>query len=251
MNYKENFKESKGITLISLIITIIILIILAVISIQYIFSGKILQVATDGAGNYAKEQKNEENIFNDTIQYIDVLTNNKPNIKLLNNSERTDSTMKITAMATDEDKENLTYKLYLGTTRENLVEVSEVKENIEEGIEVSWTVPVKDTTTIYYYKIIVSDRYSNIDSGIRETNNAPKITATVTKDIMVAENPLDSKSWIQIDTNITDTENDKLDVKIYFGTVESEKLGENDLIRTRIRNRFTELLFLRENLRLR
>ena len=114
--------------------------------------------------------------------------------------------MKITAMATDGDGENLTYKLYLGTTRENLVEQTDIKENIEQGTEVSWTVPVTDSTSVYYYKIIVADRYAEIDSGIRETNNAPVLgTVEIEKDL--DEN---TGNWVKVKTSATDQENDKL-----------------------------------------
>ena len=157
-------------------------------------------------GNYAKEQKNEENVFNDADHYIKVATNKKPNIEVLKYSERTASSMKITAMATDGDGENLTYKLYVGATRENLVEQLDIKENVEQGTEVSWTALVTDNTSTYYYKIVVSDKYADIDSGIRETNNAPVLgEINLTKDLDETIG-----NWVKITTSATDKENDKL-----------------------------------------
>ena len=157
-------------------------------------------------GNYAQEQKNEENILEDADHYIKVATNKKPNIEVLKYSDRTVSSMKITAMATDGDGENLTYKLYVGATKENLIEQTDVKEDVEQGIEVIWNVPVADSTSVYYYKIIVSDRYADIDSGIRETNNAPVLgEVNIEKDL--DEN---TGNWVKVKTSATDQENDKL-----------------------------------------
>ena len=151
-------------------------------------------------GNYATEQKKEENVFNDADHYIKVATNKKPNIEILKYSDRTVSSMKITAMATDGDGENLTYKLFVGITRENLVEQTDVKENVEQGTEVSWNVSVADATSTYYYKIIVSDKYADIESSVRETNNAPVLGA------VNMEKDLDENTgnWVKVKTSATD-----------------------------------------------
>ena len=45
-------KKEQGITLIALIITIIILIILAAVSLRAVFFDGMIEVATDGVGNY-------------------------------------------------------------------------------------------------------------------------------------------------------------------------------------------------------
>ena len=49
-----NYKETKGITLITLIITIIILIILAAVSLRTVFFDGMIQVATDGVRKICK-----------------------------------------------------------------------------------------------------------------------------------------------------------------------------------------------------
>ena len=106
----------------------------------------------------------------------------------------------------DGDGENLTYKLFVGTTRDNLVEQLDIKENVEQGTEVSWQVAVADSTSVYYYKIIVSDKYADVDSGIRETNNAPVLGAvTIEKDLDET-----TGNWVKAKTNATDQENDKI-----------------------------------------
>ncbi len=228
-----NLEKENGITLVALIITIIVLIILTVVSIKAVIGDNLVDVSAEGVANYAKEQKKEEEAFNEVDNYIKVATNKKPNIETLKYSERTLNTMKITAVATDEDGDSLTYKLFLGTSIENLVEQSEIKENIEEGTEVAWTVPVIDNITLYYYKIIVSDKYSNVDSGIIETrkNHLPIIKTNISKDISInQDDPTQSTSWIQIATKIEDEDNDNLTIKMYLGTDESEKLNETDLI---------------------
>lgn len=73
-----NYKETKGITLISLIITIIILIILVAISIRTITASRIINVATDGAGNYARAGLEEEEEFNKATNKIESITAEKP-----------------------------------------------------------------------------------------------------------------------------------------------------------------------------
>ena len=160
-------KEENAITLIALIITIIILVILVAISIRNIVGDRLIEVATVGGANYAQEQKKEEEVFNNSIEYINIVTNKKPYIEKLKYSDRTESSMKITAMATDGDGETLTYKLYIGTTRDNLVKQIEIKENVEQGTDVTWTVPVTNSRSTYYYKVIVKDRYAEVDIGIR------------------------------------------------------------------------------------
>ena len=145
---------------------------------------------------------------------------------MLKYSDRTASSMKITAMATDGDGENLTYKLFVGTTRENLAEQADVKENVEQGTEVSWTILVADSTSKYYYKIIVSDKYADIDSGIRETNNAPVLgPVTIEKDL--DEN---TGNWVKVKTSATGQENDKL-TYIFKMWKKEEGVNEEDLIK--------------------
>ncbi len=68
---KQKQKEERGITLIALIITIIILVLLAAISISAVVDSRIVDVATNGAANYAKEQLREEEEFNKTVNVID------------------------------------------------------------------------------------------------------------------------------------------------------------------------------------
>ena len=69
-------------------------------------------------GNYAKEQKNEENIFNDVDYYIKVATNKKPVFEYVEVTNMTPTTATIEAKATDGDGENLTYKLFYGLDKD-------------------------------------------------------------------------------------------------------------------------------------
>jgi len=221
----KQMNKERGITLIALIITIIILVILAAISLKIVFKDGIIDIATEGAINYATEQKKEEDVFNNSIEYINVATNKRPYIEMLKYSERTDSSMKITAMAKDEDGEPLTYKLYVGTSRDNLVEQMEIKENVEQGIEVVWIVPVVDSTTTYYYKVIVKDRYAEIDSGIKETNNAPVLGAlTLTKDLDET-----TGNWVKVKTSATDKENDPITYTLKMWK-KTDEVSEAELI---------------------
>lgn len=171
------------------------------------------------------EQGKETEEFNNADRYIEVITNKKPNIEILKCSERTASNMKITAMATDGDGESLTYKLFVGTTKDNLIEQTEIKENTEQGTEVSWVISVADSTSTYYYKIIVSDKYANIESSVRETNNAPILgEVTIEKGLDDVEG-----NWIEIRTTATDKENDKL-TYIFKIWLKEEGKNEEELV---------------------
>ena len=68
---RQRKREERGITLIALIITIIILVLLAAISISAVTNSRIIDIATNGAGNYAKEQQKEEEEFNKTVNVIE------------------------------------------------------------------------------------------------------------------------------------------------------------------------------------
>jgi len=72
--FKANEKE-RGITLVALIITIIILVILAAVSLRTVFYDGMIDVATNGVGNYAKEQKKEEEEFEKAQSIIEEKTN--------------------------------------------------------------------------------------------------------------------------------------------------------------------------------
>ncbi len=177
-------------------------------------------------GNYAVEQKKEEEIFENAVDYIEVATNKKPYIEVLKYSDRTESTMKITAMAADEDGEALTYKLYVGTTKDSLVEQTEVKEKVEQGTEVEWIVPVIDSTITYYYKVMVKDRYATIESEIKETNNAPVLAElNMTKDL----DEETGNNWLKVTARATDLENDKLTYTLKMWK-KNEGANETELI---------------------
>ena len=68
---RQRKREERGITLIALIITIIILVLLATISIRAVVDSRIVDVATNGTGNYAKGQLEEEDEFNKTVNVIE------------------------------------------------------------------------------------------------------------------------------------------------------------------------------------
>lgn len=88
-------------------------------------------------------------------------------------------------------------------------------------------------TNLYNLKVIVTDKAGNTAEATVDTerfNTAPVITPTITKDITVASNPLNSTSWIQIAANATDSDGDKLTIRIYFGTVASNNLNSSHLV---------------------
>lgn len=180
----------------------------------------IFRRAEQATNIYEKAKEKEEHILNNTIRFIDSTTNNKPHIESVRYLDRTDRTMKIKVMATDKDKENLTYTLFVGTTRENIEKYEETQEK-EQGIEVEWEISVEDSKTKYYYKVEVKDQYATVDTGIKETNNAPIIG-----EINLEKN-FDEKTgnWIKVTTSATDTENDEINFALKMWKKET---GENE-----------------------
>ncbi|MCI9366099.1 MAG: hypothetical protein HFJ54_06090 [Clostridia bacterium] len=129
-------------------------------------------------------------------------------------------------MAKDEDGETLTYKLYIGTSKDNLLGQTEIKEKVEPGTEVTWIVPVADRTSKYYYKVEVKDRFATIESEIKETNNAPLLEKVeMTKDI----DEETGNNWAKVTARATDIENDKLTYKLKMWKKE-EGTNETELI---------------------
>lgn len=203
---KRKIENEKGITLVALIITIIILIILVAVTINALTHEGLAQLAVKASESYQKMKSGEIDMLNEVNYNLKVGINKRPRIQELRYSDRTASSIKIKAMATDGDRESLTYKVYIGTSKDNLIEQADVKKDVEQGKEVTWTVPIADSTSVYYYKIIVSDKYSETVSEIRKTNNAPVLgEITLIKDIDETKG-----NWIKVITNGTDTENDML-----------------------------------------
>ena len=71
--------KERGITLVALIITIIILIILAAVTIKAAFDSNFIGIATKGTENYAKGQVKEEEMIDNTAEYIGEAANNIAN----------------------------------------------------------------------------------------------------------------------------------------------------------------------------
>ena len=75
MKHKEKqIKQEGGITLIALIITIIVLVILAAVTLNSIFGNNIIEIATNGAINYAEEQQKELGMLNDVSDLLGEVT---------------------------------------------------------------------------------------------------------------------------------------------------------------------------------
>ena len=177
-----------------------------------------------------------------TVQsQVSILTNKKPEIKKAEIIDVTKITAKVVVQGTDEDAvDKLTYKVYYGEDRDTLETTGKVVEkgNITSGTEE--TLDIKDLRpgTKYYYKIAITDGMQTVHKEGEFTsgaNNAPIITPTVIGDITVnSSDPTKSTSWIQISAKAEDTDNDKLDIKIYLGTSKADSLGQVELIGSQI-----------------
>lgn len=82
-------RTEKGITLVALIITIIILVILAAVSITAVTQTGLLDTATNGVGNYAKEQEIEKSKMD---SYVDFTSKALQSIDAIINPKSTPST---------------------------------------------------------------------------------------------------------------------------------------------------------------
>lgn len=228
---KEKINSLSGITLIALVVTIVILIILATISVNIVMNGGLIDRSAKAKEVYEKEEGKEKNTLNNVEHGMASLANKKPKIEVLKCTYNKGSELVIKVMATDQDSATLIYKLYVGTTKDNLEEQAEIKKDIKQGQEVSWTMTGSEDK--YYYKVEVLDEYAKIDSGIKETNNAPVLGGvTVAKDI-------DEKTgnWVKVTTSATDAENDKLTYTLKMwkkpeGTVDETEIIKGDPTRT-------------------
>lgn len=75
-NIKTN-KSQKGITLIALIITIIILVILASVALNFITSGGMIEMATQGGQKYQNAQNEEQVYIEEMANIIEGIANNE------------------------------------------------------------------------------------------------------------------------------------------------------------------------------
>ena len=176
-----------------------------------------------------------------TIQsQVSTLQNKKPVIEKAEIKDITRTTAKAIIQGIDEDGDKLTYKIYYGTDKDALETTGKVveKKDITSGTEE--TLDIKDLRpgTKYYYKIAITDGMQTVHKEGEFTsgaNNAPIITPTVIGDITVnSSDPTKSTSWIQISAKAEDTDNDKLDIKIYLGTSKADSLGQVELIGSQI-----------------
>ncbi len=161
-NTKNN--NEMGITLIALIITVIILVILASISIMEVYKSKIIEHSINGAEDYAKESVQENRIINETESILDsavdkiesILAGKKDSIlfEMTERIEEKDEAVNITVKAKHEKDGKIKYKLYIGTTQDNLVEKVSSAE-VESSEETTLTLKSSELApnTTYYYRI--------------------------------------------------------------------------------------------------
>lgn len=114
-------------------------------------------------GNYAKEQKKEEETFDNTVDYIRKVTNKRPYIEKVELDEKSNTNIKIKALAFDDDKEKLTYILYIGNNKEDLSEVYRLEEMEEQEVTLTVT---GDFSQSKYFKIDVKDEFVIVEGKI-------------------------------------------------------------------------------------
>ncbi|MCI9365910.1 MAG: hypothetical protein HFJ54_04950 [Clostridia bacterium] len=175
---------------------------------------------------------------------IGELNNKKPVIKKVEVTDITRNTAKVKIKGTDEDGDRLVYKVYIDTVEENLrdnnILAKKESEEVEQGTEVNLDITEGlNPNTKYFYRIDITDQKDTVSSTIGNfttmMNHKPVISETITRDIMITDNPMNSDSWIQIGANVVDEDGDRLEVKIYLGKGNVDSLESSDLIRRRIK----------------
>ncbi len=169
-------KNESAITLIALLITIIILIVIASIAIKNLIEFNIVKLSTKSTENYAQAQVDEYNELEDTYQMLDEETkaiknaqkkNHRPNLVEISLNGKASNSITVSAIATDDDNDELTYILY--TKKEN----EDWKKNGSQVAQAS-EVPILitalnlDNSTYYYWKIEISDGIEKISSDTQE-----------------------------------------------------------------------------------
>jgi len=122
------------------------------------------------SGNYATEQKKEEELFNEADHIIKATNNKKPVLENIEVTGMTATGATIKVKATDVDGENLTYILYMGISEDTLEEKAK-KENIEQGQEIELIGEGIDTTNLIYYRVDVVDKYATVKSQVSTLQN--------------------------------------------------------------------------------
>ena len=183
-------------------------------------------------GNYAMEQRKEEETFNEAEEFIKKATNKRPYIQSINIKTKTINSVVVIGKGTDEDDEKIKYTLYFGEDKENLEQQGEARE-VERETEEEWKITGLKDNTKYYYMLEIEDRYVKVQSEIREVitdriNAAPVIEEVRTsKDI----NGETGKNWFKAVTRGTDEEGDKLIYTLKMWKKANEEVNEQDLVK--------------------
>ena len=221
-----------GITLIALIITIVVLLILTGSTLKFVLGdNSILRKAQEAKSRTEEAIKQEQQGMQDLENKINIVTNEKPIFTKVGLISSTFSTLKLSAIATDENNEKLIYTLYLGKTEGDLVKQGEDREEIQ-GKEVIWEIEELDEYTKYYYQIEVTDGLTPVKTTIREVvtnriNTAPVLgTVKIERDIDEEKGNL-----VRLTTKATDTENDKLTYILKMWKKVDEAIEEVELIK--------------------
>ncbi len=238
MKDTKKLEQARGITLIALVVTIVILIILATISVNIVLNGGLIDASAKAKQTYENAEREEKNTLNQVEHGIASLTNKKPRIEMLKCTYHKGSELIIKVVATDQDSDTLTYKLHVGTSKDNLEEQADIKKDINQGEEVSWTMTGSEDK--YYYKVEVLDEYAKVDSGVRESNNAPVLGG------ITVEKNIDKKTgnWVKVATSATDAENDKLTYTLKMwkkpeGTVDEASILKGEPTKTAMKKEVT------------
>lgn len=191
----------------------------------------ILRKAQEAKSRTEEAIKQEQQGMQDLENKINIVTNEKPIFTKVGLISSTFSTLKLSAIATDENNEKLIYTLYLGKTEGDLVKQGEDREEIQ-GKEVIWEIEELDEYTKYYYQIEVTDGLTPVKTTIREVvtnriNTAPVLgTVKIERDIDEEKGNL-----VRLTTKATDTENDKLTYILKMWKKVDEAIEEVELIK--------------------
>lgn len=156
-------KKQNGTTLVALIITIIILIILAAIVIKEVIDHQIVTHTIKATETYSEEQNKETKMLN---EMKDITSGENKEPKLIKEVliERTENTIKVKALANDEDGDKITYILYIKQEGRNW-QVGAIDKDKISGEEIVLIAKNLMSDEKYIWKVEITDNKTKITSS--------------------------------------------------------------------------------------
>lgn len=167
---------------------------------------------------YEKEQIKEKEEFDGVVNILETATSKKPIIESTEITKITSNSVSVKIKATSEEDKMFTYKIYIGTEKDKLIEKQSLEE--KQGIDVTLTVTDLQPETQYFYRIEVIDEKQVVSTEVEIfttlINHEPQIVGTIKQTEKTA-------NTFTIQARATDEDGDKLIYKVYIGNSKTEQ----------------------------